>query len=306
MATDHLSRTQRLISTSTGLALAALIACAPLAGASAMGLKASAPPNADRGVEEIRQALAEQRYVDAERLLDQAAIAGVTDPRLTVQSGELDLHRGAYKDALDSFERAAKLPSTHADALAGKGVALALLGKSDEAMSVLKAAVAEKPDAWRAWNALGSEYDRRAQWQDAEAAYAKALEASSNAAIVLNNRGYSRMLQHRPREAVGDLITALQKAPDLAAARTNLRLALAMDGNYDKASAGSATDDRATLLNNAGFAAATMGDYQQAEKLLTEAVKARSAYYDRASDNLALVKAMKSQDKTLASRIDPK
>jgi Flp pilus assembly protein TadD len=171
-------------------------------------------------------------------------------------------------------------------------VALSILGRSEEALSTLKEAVAADPSAWRAWNALGREYDSRGQWALAGAAYEHGLAASDGAAIVLNNRGYSHLLQRQREAAVSDLVAALAKKPDLAEARTNLRLALAMGGDYDRAIAGGGTDDKASLLNNAGFAAAMRGDYAKAEDFLRRAQQARGENYPRASENLKIVQAL--------------
>ncbi|HEY3696569.1 tetratricopeptide repeat protein [Phenylobacterium sp.] len=259
--------------------------------------KAPAAAVIDADVGEIQRALDERRYIDAGQMLDGAALSGSSDPRLVLLSGELDLARNRYADALGEFERALEAPATHAAALQGQGVALSLLGRSDKALAALALAVAADPSAWRAWNALASEYDRRQDWTQAESAYGKALAASANQAVVLNNRGYSRLLQHRPEEAVPDFVAALQKRPDLAEARTNLRLALAMKGDYGRATAAGANDDRAAILNNAGFAAALRGDYAESQDLLERAMKARSEYYSRASENLDVVRSLAARDK---------
>lgn len=160
---------------------------------------------------------------------------------------------------------------------------------------MLKRAVEADPAAWRAWNALGAEYDKRGLWTQAEDAYGHAFTTSNGAALVLNNRGYSRLLQLRRREAIADLTAALRKKPDFAEARTNLRLALAMDGDYDRAIAGGAPADQAALLNNAGFAAGMRGDYDKAQELLSRAVALKSEYYARASENLKIVRALAAQ-----------
>jgi Flp pilus assembly protein TadD len=277
-----------------------LLAAAP-ANASIFGAhKPAAPPPrpADAAVAVIQQALDEQRLLDADRLLSEAALNGLKDPRLSLLDGELDIKRGRYSDALAALSEAEKAPATLARAQQDEGIALSLLGRSDEALAVLRAAVAKDPAAWRAWNALGAEYDAHSRWADAETAYQHALDASSQAAIVLNNRGYSRLLQHRRDEAVADLVAALRKKPDMAEARTNLRLALAMGGEYDRAIAGGAPGDQAALLNNAGFAAAMRGDYASAVSLLDRAIRAKGEYYAKASENLRIVQALASQAKT--------
>ena len=139
-----------------------------------------------------------------------------------------------------------------------------------------------------AWNALGSEYDRRHDWANAENAYTHALSASDNAAIVLNNRGFSRLSQKKPELAIPDFVAALEKKPDLAPARNNLRLAMSMQGEYDRAIKGAAATDQAAVLNNAGFAAMLRGDYTKAKDLLTQAMKAKKGYYGLAAANLEM------------------
>jgi Flp pilus assembly protein TadD len=275
--------------------LFALLAAAALSAQPAgAGVLAARPqPSAiatEAGIAAVQQALDEQRYVDAGQMLDEALLAGIKEPRLVLLGGELNLGRGRFGQALSAFKTAEKTPALKARAMEGEGLALASLGRSDEAMRTLKAAIAEAPQAWRAWNALAAEYDHQGAWRDAEAAYAHALEGSDGAAIVFNNRGYSRILQRRLDDAVADLAKALQKKPGLVEAMTNLRLALALRGDYDRALAGSGQEDRAALLNNAGFAAGMRGDYDRAEDLLAQAMSQRGEYYDRAAQNLKLVK----------------
>jgi Flp pilus assembly protein TadD len=270
--------------------------------AAALALLSATPTMAARGsaaaavsgetVAQIQQAIDEQRLLDAARMLDAALLAGGRDPRLALLSGDLSLARANYGSALASYRSAQDAPATRAAALQGQGIALALMGRSGEALSALQSAVAEFPAGWRAWNALGSEYDHRGRWAEAEEAYAHALTVSPGDPLVLNNRGYSRLLQHKRTEAVADLVAALQKRPDFPEARTNLRLALAIGGDYDRAIAGGAPEDQATLLNNAGFAAGMRGDYAQAEDLLGRAIKAKSEYYARAAENLKIVRAL--------------
>lgn len=285
---------QRIIIGAAALGLAAglLAVSAPPAQASIFGHKpaqATAEKNtaaADKAVAQIQKALDEQRYMDAARGLDQASLAGLKDPRLSLLAGDLSLARGQPDLALEQYRLAEKGDVTRGHALQGEGIVLSSTGHSEEALAVLQKAVTEDPSAWRAWNALGAEYDERHAWTLAESAYDHALSNSDQAAIVLNNRGYSRLLQNRLDEAVADFVEALRKKPDLAAARNNIRLAMAMRGEYDRALAGGAPEDRAALLNNAGFAAILRGDYAKAQDLLDQAMKARGEYYARASANL--------------------
>jgi len=283
------------------LALGVLAAAAPPAQASIFGRRSpqaseeKSTAAADKTVAAIQKALDEQRFMDAARGLDQATLAGLKDPRLSLLAGDLSLARGQPALALDQYRLAEKDGATRGRALQGEGIVLSSTNHSEEALQVLQKAVTEDPSQWRAWNALGAEYDERHAWTDAETAYDHALSNSDQAAIVLNNRGYSRLLQNRLDEAIADFVEALRKKPDLAAARNNIRLAMAMRGEYDRALAGGAPEDRATLLNNAGFAAILRGDYAKAQDLLDQAVKARGEYYARASANLDVARDLTSR-----------
>lgn len=284
----------------------AILAAGVLAGTGAMAPPATAAPRAPRGeqailspvqVDEVRRAIDEHRLLDAGQIIDRAIFAGVKDARLSLLSGELGLARGRLDNALRDFAVAEASPATNVEALQGKGIALARLGRTDEAIATLQKAVELSPDSWRGWNTLASQYDRRREWTRAEAAYVRAMANSGGSPFVLNNRGYSRLLQSRYDEAISDFVAALAKKPDLAEARTNLRLALAFKGDYSRSVAGGPQEDRAALLNNAGFAAGVRGDYGEAEGLLTQAVKSRAQYYERASENLKLVQSLAAQSK---------
>jgi Flp pilus assembly protein TadD len=285
----------------------AVLLCVSLGAKPAFaGLFDSAPKKpaavSDETVSQIQSAFDDQRYLDASRLLDQALISSGNDPRLTYWAAELSLVHGRYQDALANFTSIKTDPKMRTLVLAGEGVALVELGRHDEAMVSLQAAVQADPTAWRAWNALGSEYDRRHDWINADAAYAHAISSSGGAAIALNNRGFSRLSQKKPELAIADFVAALQKKPDLAPARNNLRLAMSMQGEYDRAIKGAPEADQAQVLNNAGFAAMLRGDYEKARELLTQAMKAKNGYYAVAAANLELTQSLaKGQAKDMGN-----
>lgn len=244
---------------------------------------------------DIEHAIDERRFIDAGTMLDTAMLSGVKDPRLILLSGKLDLARSRYDQALTEFRQVEALPAVRADALEGQGLALALSGRTAEALPVLKKTVAEFPGQWRAWNALGGAYDEGRDWTDADDAYAHALAASDAPAMVINNRGYSRLLRNQLDEAAADFVEALRQRPDMEAARTNLRLAMALKGEYGRATAGGDKASEAALLNNAGFAALLRGDYARAESLLQQAIQRKGEYYDLAQANLDLVRQSKAR-----------
>ncbi len=254
---------------------------------------------------QVAQAISEKRFVDAQSMLDQAVVTGVKSPELTILRGDLFLNRGHYADALDTYRTVAADLVWRARALQGEGLALSLLNRSDEALAALKEATTLDKGLWMAWNGLGREYDLRRAWSSAKSAYAAALAApGANAAIVLNNRGYSEMLQTQVDAAATDFVAALERDPALAAARTNLRIALAMEGHYARAAVTGVGDDRAAVLNNVGLAAAMRGDYLQADRLLNEAMAAKGQYYARAAENLQLSRSLAERQDDLSTAHD--
>lgn len=246
-------------------------------------------------LEQIQRALDERRLVDAGQLIDQLMLRGATDPRLHLMAGELGLARGSYDAAITAFQLARSNSALAAESMQGEGLALAHLGRRAEAIALLKQVVAREPQAWRAWNALGAEYDTGQAWADAEQAYAHAISSAPNPAKPLNNRGYSHLLQGQLEAAVADFVAALDRQPDLGEARANLRLAMALRGDYARAVDGSDAQNRAALLNNAGLAAAARGDFTNAEALLKKAMEAKGEFYQRASANLSLVHQLASR-----------
>jgi Flp pilus assembly protein TadD len=286
--------------------LLALAAAAPVSATGLFSHGSAKPPAAPTPTDadaaaiasQATQAINERRYVDAGSLLDGAQGAGLKSPELTMLRGELYLARGRFSEALAVFRSMAADPAHRAQALEGSGVALSMQGQSEAAMADLKMATGLDKNLWRAWNALGREYDLREEWSKSKIAYATALAIpGANTAIILNNQGYSLLLQKQMDGAAADFVAALEKDPSLAAARTNLRITLAVEGNYERASVMGVGDDKASVLNNVGLAAAMRGDYLEADKLLNQAVAAKGQYYGRAAENLQLTH-------TLAERAD--
>ena len=253
-----------------------------------------APAVDDRTIAQIQQAIDDQRYVDAGTLLDRTVFDGKGDPRLTLLMGDLNLAKGHYDVALTSFKQVESVPAVHVRALEGEGLCMMLLGRDDDAFQALQATVSANPAAWHAWNALGVTYDRRHDWAKAGDAYEHAMSGSGGSPLVLNNRGFSRLSQGRLDEAAADFVAALQKKPDFVSARNNLRLAIAMKGDYIRATEGGGAKDRAAILNNAGYVAMTRGDYSEAKNLLGQAIQAKGEFYSVAAANLEMVHGLET------------
>lgn len=240
----------------------------------------------------LDEAITANRLVQARTLLEQAQMAGQSGVMLDLLKAEYDQAQGQTDLALAGFGLLTKKPEVAARANQGAGIAAIRSKRIDDALVYLTAATAADTGQWRAWNALGVVYDIKRNWTAAESAYANGLAARPNSGEILANRGYSRLLQRRFTEALPDLQQARKLLPENDKVETNLRLALALSGDYENAIGISAGDaDLAKRLNNAGYAAWLRGDIAEAKAYLNRAMELSETYYDRAANNLAAVDA---------------
>jgi Flp pilus assembly protein TadD len=290
------SRAGSLAQIASGLFACALVAVATASAAHAEDkVSKAAVVDIKPMVTDVKQAISEGRLIEAGRLLDLAAIRGMRDPQLDLLSGRLDLARNRPSDAINVVTSAENVTNLRAEALEVKGLALARLSRTPEAITTLTDAVALDDRLWRSWNVLGAQYDSLGKFAEAANAYEKAIAATGENQAILNNRGYSYLLQGQVEEAVADFVRALEKAPGSTTIRTNLRIALAARGDYARATAAGAGDDQAVLLNNAGFGAVLAGNYSEAERLFSKAQEAKGSYYEQAAVNGRLAAELASR-----------
>lgn len=278
-----------------------LLAAAPAAAAQAPARPASPAPlsteTARSPVSEtelgfIDAALAEGRIQAAQDLLARAR-AESDGPEVRLREAELLRVSSALPEAERAF--AELVQQGVAAAGVGLGVTLMQLSRDSEAEAALAAALAADPSQVRGWSTRAILADRRRDWVAAEAHYARALALQPQSAVILNNRGWSRLLQGRAAEAEADLARAVALDGRLAAARTNLRLALALQGRYTEAFAGSTKAELANDLNTVGFAAMARGDLALAESYFSRALELNTSYDRAAAANLAHVRALAGQ-----------
>jgi len=232
------------------------------------------------------------RYDDAIRLYQELLVRDPNNNRLKLGIADCELASNDPSDANGLYQELEGDPSIRSEVLQGRGIALLRLGQNALAETKLKDAVAADPKLWRTWNALGAFYDANKQWDDADQAYAKALALTPRSAIVNNNLGFSLLSQGKLKEAIQAFQTALEIDSTLQPAQMNLRIALALAGRYDEATAGAQGSALPATLNNVGFAAMARGDYTKAEAYLTQSVNASSSYEEMASKNLEELKAL--------------
>lgn len=237
----------------------------------------------------IEAAIDAGRLTQARAMLASANLAGAGGERVDRVLGRYYLAQGQDALALERFDRLLALGPS-ALAATGAGMASLRLGQLHKAKSHFAAAITGDPASWQAWNGLGIVADSSRDWRDAEAAYGRALALRPDDAAILNNKGYSLMLQRRFAEAVAILGRAARQEPNNDRIQTNHEIAMALSGDYLGA-IGTARDedDSARSLNNAGYAAWLKGDLPAARALLARAIEAKSSWYRVAAANLETV-----------------
>ena len=191
--------------------------------------------------------------------------------------------------ALERYERLAAMHPDESLALERAGISAFHLGDLDRAGKALAAATRMTGASWRAWNALGVVADHRQDWTEADLAYDHALQLAPLSANVLNNRGWSLLLRGDWAEALPLLERAAALAPGNRRIVDNLELAkAALADDLPKRRAGERDSDWAARLNDAGVLAMASGDRKRAIAAFAQAIEARSKWFDRAANNLAI------------------
>ncbi|HXH06023.1 MAG TPA: tetratricopeptide repeat protein [Vicinamibacterales bacterium] len=115
------------------------------------------------------------------------------------------------------------------------GAVLQALGRLDEALGHLQAAVAARPNDARGLNSLGAALRAAGRPADAADAFRRAVAADPRYLPARYNLGITLLALDRPREAAAALERLLALQPDDADAHNDLGSALAMLGRLDAA-----------------------------------------------------------------------
>jgi len=271
------------------IALLLLLAQAPAVSSEAIQLPAVVTDPQAR-LADVRNAIAGGRLVQAELMLGaMPATPTATDLRLF---GDLRLAQKRYDEAGRLFLQLVQIEPQNTHAASRLGMALIQLGRAADAEAYLLKAVALPGADWHSWNALGAVLDARRAWTESRQAYGHALALAPDQPMVLNNAGYSLILQGRAHEAREMLSKARAIAPDDQRIATNSQIADGMAGFYPKKRAANEDDGQwASRLNNAGYGALIAGDLPKARSLFARAIKASDTYYEAAEKNLARVES---------------
>lgn len=252
----------------------------------------SSPPDGAQTRRLIAQALDHGRLLQAREMIaiERRKANGSAAIALDGLGARLALAEGRHADAFSAYSRLAELAPNDCAAREGAGLAALHLGSVTGAQKLFDDAALLCPGRWRLWNALGVLADRSGRWEASAEAYARALAIAPAEPIVLNNLGYSLILQHRPDDAERILRKAIRIAPQNARLANNLDIAMIATGKQlDPDLEADLPARRAARRNNAGYVSYLLGKTTAARAYLEEALAIGPSDFGRAARNLEIV-----------------
>lgn len=238
---------------------------------------------------EAAHALSAGRLEQARIMIGAAVKAGAKGNAVDRLLADLAFESGDYSTALVRYK--ALLATNSGDlALAGPaGMAALRMRENARAAVLLERATRWSSASWRLWNARGVAADRLGAWDVADLSYAKAMTLAPDRGEVANNLGWSLLVRGRWVEAVEQLERAAALDPKSQRIADNLDLArAAVSEDVPSRRPGESDLDWAARLNDAGVIARLRGEHARAIAAFAQAIEARSLWFERAANNLAL------------------
>jgi Tfp pilus assembly protein PilF len=210
--------------------------------------------------------------------------------RTTLGMAEAALGRGDLTKAAKLFEMADQGGSRpDARSLQGRGLIALRQGEPERALGLLRRALERDDGLWRSMIGMARAYLTLGDPAGAMQAMMRVEQTDSLNASALNDIGMVYLTDNVPDRALTYFERAILLEPGHGAARSNIRIARAMLGDYDAAVSGVSPEDAADALNNAGYAALLNGAYEQADHLLRRALEVSPVYHAAARANLELL-----------------
>lgn len=250
----------------------------------------SAAPSAK--LAEAAHALSVGRTSQARAMVGDAIGEGASGEPVDRLLADLAFAERKYDQALVRYEALYAAHPKEGRLAEQAGLAALHVRQVGKATAILGRATTLQGSTWRSWNAGGVLADFRADWEAADEAYRQAANRAPGEAAVANNQGWSMMLRGRWRDALPVLekAKALDPKSDRIAANAELaRTAIAED--LPQRRAGETNEAFAARLNDAGVIARLQGDRKRAVAAFTQALEARSSWFERAANNLAQVES---------------
>jgi Tfp pilus assembly protein PilF len=241
-----------------------------------------------------RELLAGAEHAVRANRLDQASLmikravgAGASGPELEHALADFDFASGKYAEALARYSALLKRTPDDQSLLEPAGISALKLGQVRRASLLLSRATSMTGAGWRTWNALGVVADLRSDWASADECYNQAARLAPAEVEPVNNRGWSLLLRGQWKDARDSFERAAAMDPKSLRIANNLELArTALATGLPRREADETDSEWAARLNDAGVAAAILGDRDRAAAAFTEAVRAKGIWYARAANNL--------------------
>ena len=238
---------------------------------------------------EVAHAIEAGRLEQARLMIGNAMKAGVSSSALDRVVADLAYASGDYQAALPRYLKLLAANPNDGVTYEHAGIAAMKIGDRAQATKLLERATSFPGATWRAWNARGVAADYERNWSDADKSYTRAAVLSPDRAEILNNLGWSQLARGLWAEALQNFERAAAIDPKSVRIAANLELArAAMSEDLPQRRAGESEVDWSARLNDAGVIARLQGNDKKAIAAFTRAIRARSEYYDRAANNLAV------------------
>ena len=232
-------------------------------------------------------AVESNRLDQASVMVSRAVAAGAAGPPLERVVADLAYARGSYSEALAGYSQLLKAGTQDSHLLERAAISALKLGQLETASRFLSIATSGNGASWRVWNACGVLADLKGEWSRADECYRQASELAPKESEPLNNQGWSLLLRGKWRDALGLFERAKELAPNDPRISNNLELAkTSADAALPERLAGETDSAWAARLNDAGVAAAILGDRQRAASAFTRALQVSGIWYSRAANNL--------------------
>lgn len=258
-----------------------------LLAAAVTAAPAPLPSNAHQIIVGAEHAVRVNRLEQASAMAARALAAGGSGRDMDVLLADLALAKGKYAEALARFSALLKDEPANAEFLEHAGIAALKVGRHEDAWRFLSAATASKGATWRSWNALGVTADLKRDWNQADTSYARAMQLAPSEFEPINNQGWSLVLRGKWSAALPFFEKAVALEPKSPRARDNLDLVKAALSPALPVRRPSETEASwAARLNDAGVAAAALGDKGRANAAFTRALEVSGTWYARAANNM--------------------
>lgn len=265
----------------------ALLLSVALAGAKPAPAPVVQPPV--QPLSEAAYAIQAGRLEQARLMIANAVKAGASGPEVERLIADLSYASGDYKPALARYLQLLVVSPNDAVMYEKAGIAAVKIADMAQAERLLERATSFPTANWRAWNARGVAADYRSDWAIADQSYATAAELAPGRAEILNNFGWSLLIRGRWADALEKIERASTIDPKSQRIADNLELArAAMSESLPQRRPNESEADWTARLNDAGVIARLQGNSKKAVAAFTQAIEARSQYYTRAANNLAM------------------